>query len=198
MVSLDKRAVLPEEEAAGAITKLRYLKFREALTTTQTLGFRIDAMKIGDDPNLNDTPLNFRRGPREPSAVLRELTRFVCGNRTLAAAFAARLRALRTALEADEHFFPRHCLIRSSLLFTYDLPSAHAPHSPPSGDASLHRVGVHMIDFSSSRQARGDVRISHRRPWQVGNHEDGYLLGVDNLIRMFDKVDKGETEWDGD
>lgn len=154
-------------------------------------------MKIGDDPRMNDTPLNFRRGPREPAAVLRELTRFVCASKPVAAAFAARLRALRTALEADEHFFPRHSLIRSSLLFTYDLATVHAPPTLSSADGPLHRVGVHMIDFSSSvAVADGAERLSHREQWTPGNGEDGYLVGIDNLIKMFDKVEKGESTWD--
>jgi len=190
MDGLDKAAATPQERAAGAVTKLRYLKFREGLTTTARLGFRVDAMKIGDDPNLNDTPLNFRRGPREPAAVLRELTRFVCNNRTIAAAFAARLRALRSALETDAHFFPTHSLIRSSLLFTYDLKP------PESAAGTAPRVGVHMIDFSSTAQAKDGERLTHRAPWQPGSGEEGYLVGVDNLIKMFDKVERGEAAWE--
>mmetsp|Transcript_34179 Transcript_34179/g.78739 ORF Transcript_34179/g.78739 Transcript_34179/m.78739 type:complete len:702 (+) Transcript_34179:152-2257(+) len=197
MLSIDKGAALPDELELGCITKLRYLKFRESLTTTQTLGFRVDAMKIGTDPNLNDTPLNFRRGPREPAAVLRELTRFVGAERALAAAFAAKLRALRTALEADEHFFPTHSLIRSSLLFTYDLHATRGPDGEESsGSELLCKVGVHMIDFSSSQRERMAERVTHREAWSPGNGEDGYLLGVDNLIRMFDKVHKSEVAWD--
>jgi 1D-myo-inositol-triphosphate 3-kinase len=191
MRSLDATAALPEEEAAGAITKLRYLKFREGLTTTRDLGFRVDAMKIGDDPTLNDSPLNFRQGPREPAAVLRELTRFVCASRPLAAAFAARLRALRCALEADAAFFPRYSLLRSSLLCTYDKRAVETATLSAPGPPV---VGVHMIDFSSSEQARPGERLSHRAPWEPGNGEDGYLLGVDNLIKMFDKVERGE-DW---
>lgn len=194
MVSLDKSAPTEEERRVGAVTKMRYLTFRESLTTTAHLGFRIDAMKIGDDPNLNDTPLNFRRGPTDPTAVLRELTRFVCSSKEVAAAFAKRLRELRAALEADTSFFPTYTLIRSSLLFTYD--HAAVAGGGPGGRPEVG-VGVHMIDFSSSKRVPpGSEPLTHRAAWREGSAEDGYLNGVDNLIAMFDKVVAGETAWD--
>ena len=38
----------PAERAACGITKMRYLQFREASTTTRTLGFRIDAIQLAE------------------------------------------------------------------------------------------------------------------------------------------------------
>ena len=42
-----------------------------------------------------------------------------------------------------------------------------------------------MIDFAKTLPF-GDHTLDHRSPWQVGNHEDGYLVGIDNLIEVSD------------
>jgi len=44
-------------------------------------------------------------------------------------------------------------------------------------------VGVWMIDFAKTLHVP-DRLLTHRDPWQFGNHEDGYLIGIDNLIRV--------------
>jgi len=46
-------------------------------------------------------------------------------------------------------------------------------------------VGVWMIDFAKILYVP-DRLLSHRDPWQLGNHEDGYLVGIDNLIKVTD------------
>lgn len=30
-----------------------------------------------------------------------------------------------------------------------------------------------------------NIKINHSSKWKVGNHEDGYLIGVNNLIAIF-------------
>ena len=40
-----------------------------------------------------------------------------------------------------------------------------------------------MIDFAKILHVP-DRLITHRDAWQFGNHEDGYLIGIDNLIRV--------------
>lgn len=32
------------------------------------------------------------------------------------------------------------------------------------------------------------VNISHREPWVEGTHEDGYLIGLDNLIHLMENL----------
>ena len=39
-----------------------------------------------------------------------------------------------------------------------------------------------MIDFAKTLSV--DKELTHREPWVVGNHEDGYLTGLDNLIEV--------------
>lgn len=61
-------------------------------------------------------------------------------------------------------------LIGSSLLFVYD----------SSGLAS-----VNMIDFGKTTPLPEGTTITHQSEWVEGNHEDGYLCGLDNLIRLW-------------
>ena len=49
---------------------------------------------------------------------------------------------------------------------------------------------VWLIDFAKSIPLPGDVKVSHRAPWVEGTHEDGYLLGLDNLISLMTLLDE--------
>ena len=60
-------------------------------------------------------------------------------------------------------------LIGSSLLFEHDSTKAC----------------VWLIDFGKTVPAPNGITIDHKSPWEVGNHEDGYLIGVQNLINIF-------------
>ena len=44
------------------------------------------------------------------------------------------------------------------------------------------KCGAWMIDFSKTIPVSSEITITHRSPWQLGNHEDGFLVGLDNLI----------------
>lgn len=33
-----------------------------------------------------------------------------------------------------------------------------------------------------------NVKIDHKTQWTVGNHEDGYLIGINNLIELFEDL----------
>lgn len=44
------------------------------------------------------------------------------------------------------------------------------------------KVGAWVIDFAKARSS--DTPLDHRSPWVVGNHEDGFLFGLDVLIEV--------------
>jgi hypothetical protein len=64
--------------------------------------------------------------------------------------------------------------IGSSLLFIHD----------------EERVGVWLIDFGKTVPLPEGVNIDHNSVWEVGNHEDGYKIGVDNLVSLFSALAK--------
>ena len=33
------------------------------------------------------------------------------------------------------------------------------------------------------------TRLSHRTPWVAGNHEDGYMIGLEDLIQVWEGLD---------
>ena len=72
------------------------------------------------------------------------------------------------------------------------------------------KAGVWLIDFGKTVSVPEGLSIDHKSPWEVGNHEDGYLIGIENLIQLFrdlvtvleggeDKADsKGNNQKDSD
>lgn len=45
-----------------------------------------------------------------------------------------------------------------------------------------------MIDFAKTVVLPDNVQIDHNSIWSVGNHEDGYLIGINNLISIFEEI----------
>ncbi|RWS10601.1 inositol-trisphosphate 3-kinase A-like protein [Dinothrombium tinctorium] len=47
---------------------------------------------------------------------------------------------------------------------------------------------IWLIDFEKTHKIPEDVKITHESKWKSGNHEDGYLIGLNNLICIFKQV----------
>lgn len=45
-----------------------------------------------------------------------------------------------------------------------------------------------LIDFAKTVQLPANTEITHSNKWSVGNHEDGYLIGINNLIGIFEDM----------
>lgn len=45
-------------------------------------------------------------------------------------------------------------------------------------------MGAWLIDFAKTRPVPENTLLTHRLPWSPGNHEDGFLYGLDQLINV--------------
>ncbi|XP_056126194.1 inositol-trisphosphate 3-kinase Cb [Rhinichthys klamathensis goyatoka] len=164
MVAVDPGAPSPEERAQQAVLKPRYMQWRETLSSTATLGFRIEGIKKAD----GTCNTSFKK-TKHKEQVTKALVDFVDGNKQLLRSYLQRLAELRGALETSG-FFRTHEVVGNSLLFVHDA-------------SGLARVW--MIDFGKTVPLPAPQTLDHRTPWAEGNREDGYLWGLDNLIQIF-------------
>ncbi|XP_018025251.1 inositol-trisphosphate 3-kinase A isoform X3 [Hyalella azteca] len=167
MVQIDPNAPSDAEQRAQAVTKPRYMVWRETISSTATLGFRIEGVKKSDGTSSKDF-----KTTRTQEQVLESLASFVQGYDHAPARYLKRLKEIRATLESSE-FFKSHELIGSSLLFVHNEDDAV----------------VWLIDFAKSIPLPDDVVVTHKVPWVEGSHEDGYLIGLDNLIALMTTLD---------
>lgn len=168
MVQIDPKAPTEAENRAKAVTKPRYMVWRETISSTATQGFRIEGMRRGDGTSSKDF-----KTTRTREQVLASLNSFLQGYPHAASRYVQQLKSIKATLEASA-FFKTHELIGSSLLFVHNESSA----------------SVKLIDFAKTIPLPENVEITHRKPWSEGTHEDGYLLGLDNLIDLFSVIEK--------
>lgn len=172
MVQIDPTEPTLEENDEKAITKLRYMQFRENESSTATLGFRIDGLKERSRFQLHK---DFKKVKRreEIMSIFRDFFRYST-DRYMTTQALTTLKNIRLTIEQSV-FFKTHEVIGSSLLFLYD----------------DQKIGIWLIDFAKVIPVHNLISgqiINHRTPWCVGNHEDGYLLGLDNLIDIFEEI----------
>ncbi|XP_038639963.1 inositol-trisphosphate 3-kinase A [Scyliorhinus canicula] len=167
MVEVDLQAPTSEEHTLQAVLKPRYMQWRETLSSTATLGFRIEGVKKADRTGST----NFKR-IKTKEQILQVFVDFVNGNKDIVEAYLTRLKKIRKALESSE-FFKKHEVIGSSLLFIHDKNEA---------------AKVWLIDFGKTTRLPCEKTLDHRLPWQEGNREDGYLWGLDNMIDIMSAI----------
>ncbi|XP_021259356.1 inositol-trisphosphate 3-kinase A isoform X2 [Numida meleagris] len=167
MIEVDPLAPTAEENAQHAVTKPRYMQWRETISSSANLGFRIEGIKKAD----GTCNTNFKT-TKTQEQVLQVFVEFIEGNTTILKKYLKRLQEIHIILESSD-FFKRHEVVGSSLLFVHD----------GSGNAN-----VWLIDFGKTTLLPDGQTLDHRIPWQEGNREDGYLLGLDNLIRILESI----------
>ncbi|XP_065175025.1 inositol-trisphosphate 3-kinase A-like [Sycon ciliatum] len=168
MIAVNPNEPTEEEHERQAIDKPRYMQFRERCSSSWSLGFRIEGIKLPNEDPRSD----FKTMQHEPE-VARELRVFLQGNRELWKNFLTRLKDIREHCRRSD-FFYSHEIIGSSLLFV-------AQHS-------TNTCGVWIIDFGKTSELPGDQRLNHEIPWVEGNREDGYLWGLNNLIDIWSRL----------
>lgn len=175
MAKLDKGAVT-EAELRDGVTKLRYMQFREVRSSSAEFGFRIEgATAVGGVPYPGCKEL------RTAEQLTDALRYFVQSRVSLRSAFVERLKHMRELLDNSD-WFRGHEVVGSSILFAYDEVNGDA------GDATSSATAK-MIDFAKTEPLLDGQMLSHRAKWEVGNREDGYLTGLDNLIEIWSKVE---------
>lgn len=167
MVEVDPSAPTPEENAQKAITKPRYMQWRDEMSSSVELGFRIEGIRKSDGANIK----NFKT-TKQKSCIKEILRQFVSDNNSVMNMYLRRLKSIQATQEVSP-FFKSHEIIGSSLLFVHD----------KNGQASIW-----MIDFGKTAPLPETVSVDHRSKWEEGNHEDGYLCGVTSLIEMFEDL----------
>ena len=152
------------------------MTLRDSRSCTQRLGFRIDAVAT---PHGHKTAFDSElHRVREDPEVLETFRCFLpqraecegCHPREIAREILGKLRLLERALGAWGDFW-HHEFIGTSLLFMAD---------------ATGRGDLKMIDFGVTTPH--EAGLKHDQPWVMGNHEDGYLLGMASLIRLWNQL----------
>jgi 1D-myo-inositol-triphosphate 3-kinase len=190
--SIDPGWLTPEEFAAGACTKLRWMSYNDTVTTTQSLGFRIDgvANSNGKVPKkeirMNTTTgeiADFIIESVLPCDGLDDDPEKIRNCKQATRTIVARLKELRRAFQSSA-FVKRHSFIGCSVLFVVD---AHGP-----------TASVNLIDFAKLQVLPEGVCIDHSSPWQPGNYEDGLFIGANSLLAVWEEVDRQLSKYGSD
>ncbi|KAL4656491.1 inositol-trisphosphate 3-kinase A-like [Arapaima gigas] len=168
MLEVDSKAPTPEEHHQQAVTKPRYMQWRETLSSTHTLGFRIEGVKKPDGTCSTD----FKK-TRSKEDVMQVFKDFVAGNTKIIRSYLRKLEEIQKVLESSEFFKTHEVVIGSSLLFIHD---------------HTERAEVWLIDFGKTTALPDGKVLDHRVPWLEGNREDGYLWGLDNMLELLGSV----------
>jgi len=166
-----------------SMTKYRYLSLRDAVATTGTLGYRIEGVSgySAHDMSLAEASINEASTMQDTVGLFEAFVRVAASGEGMAndhrSALLAedvrrQLQYMRDAL-ATSSFVAQHEFIGTSVLFIADAAGS---------------VRVAWIDFAKSHALPAGLEVTHQRPWEHGNSEDGIILGLDNMLRAWSLV----------
>lgn len=167
MVAVDPSAPSSEEHRNKAVTKLRYMQFREQQSSTCSQGFRVEAMKFRGSPPVTDL-----KKVKSRDEVMVTMALFLGGQEDTRQRLLARLKEIREKFEQSS-YFQTHEVVGSSIFIIYD-------------DT---KVGAWIIDFAKTLPVPDGGFVDHRSEWVQGNHEEGFLTGLDSLISILEEMD---------
>lgn len=177
---LAPESLTDEERAAGAITKFKWMTQRDAASSTSSMGFRVDGIATQSGMRGGSKELAMLRTADEViPMLLRVLPPRIPGDteatrrqRTvLVQQILKQLRDLQQAM-MNSAFFWSHEIIGASVLFI----------------VSQDKAKVRLIDFAKTCKLPDGVTIDHQSPWVLGNHEDGCLLGMQELVSCWEQI----------
>eukprot|EP00091_Calanus_sinicus_P009069 TRINITY_DN21450_c0_g1_i1.p1 TRINITY_DN21450_c0_g1~~TRINITY_DN21450_c0_g1_i1.p1 ORF type:complete len:237 (-),score=47.35 TRINITY_DN21450_c0_g1_i1:468-1154(-) len=160
-----------QEHLLKGVTKPRHMVWRETISSTATLGFRIEGIKKDGNSSKDFKTTSTKE------QVIKCFSNFIQGYPHALPMYLKRLEAIHAALE-NSAFFKGHELIGSSLLFVHD----------------EHAANIWLIDFGKTVSVPENLQIDHKSAWEVGNHEDGYLIGLDCIRNIFKQFSETTTE----
>lgn len=99
MIAVDPDAPTQLEHEQRAVTKLRYMQFREQQSSTCSHGFRIEAMKLPGTPPITDL-----KKVKSHLQVLDTIRQFLGRREDIRGKILARLGNLRTKIEQSKYF----------------------------------------------------------------------------------------------
>lgn len=166
MISVDPNAPTEEEHKLKAITKLRYMLFREEMSSSQRDGFRIEALKI-----KGASPVTDLKTVKNTLEVEATFSHFLNEKRAVTKELIKRLKQMRSLMEKSQ-FIQSHEVVGSSIFIVYD----------------DDQIGVWLIDFAKCRSLPNGLKVDHRKLWVPGNREEGLLHGIDELIKVVENV----------
>ncbi|KAI1708749.1 inositol polyphosphate kinase domain-containing protein [Ditylenchus destructor] len=162
MLAVDPNAPTEQERREEAVTKLRYMKFREEQSSTSILGFRIDVAKLPNGKLEKDLKRIKTKGQ-----VLEVLEEIFGGQKwAVRKQLWQRLKTIRAGVEQSQ-FFKSHEVVGGSLLIVFDSWSADA----------------WLIDFAKATKVPDGVVLDHHSDTSDPN-TDGYLVGLNSLVEV--------------
>lgn len=186
MVKMYPEKLTDKEKEEKAITKHKWMTTRDSCSTIRELGYRIDGIagyRSKNRKEIEDEIAAMRTRADTCAAFIgfcdvastddgEALETSLTATLNIAEQLRSQLRGLRAAAE-ESPFISDHEFIGTSLLFVADA----------SGTAQ-----VSWIDFAKTTPLEEGMQITHCKAWEQGNHEDGVITGLDNLVETFDKV----------